>query len=103
MTAEHDEANQIESVTDRVQEKELDASRANQALGALSTTTLSTGEDDASSTVKKEDVDVIVAELEVTEDEAEAALRAAAAVGGNGSVIEGQELVAAALRRLVVA
>ena len=39
--------------------------------------------------------------MEVTEDEAEAALRAAA-VGGNGSVIEGEQLVAAALRRLVV-
>mmetsp|Transcript_53498 Transcript_53498/g.113621 ORF Transcript_53498/g.113621 Transcript_53498/m.113621 type:complete len:109 (+) Transcript_53498:87-413(+) len=106
MTAE-DEAKQLDSVTDRVDEKELDASRANQALGALSTTTSggaavpSAGEDDASKTmaVKKEDVEVIVAELEVTEDEAAAALRAAAREGN--WKLEGQKLVVAALRRLV--
>mmetsp|Transcript_7997 Transcript_7997/g.19720 ORF Transcript_7997/g.19720 Transcript_7997/m.19720 type:complete len:103 (-) Transcript_7997:185-493(-) len=101
MTAE-DEAKQLDSVTDRVQEKELDASRANQALGALSTTASpSTADSGKVIAVKKEDVDVIVAELEVTEDEATAALREAAAEEG-GRNIEGQQLVAAALRRLVV-
>jgi len=99
MTAQ-DEAKQLDSVTDRVQEKELDASRANQALGALSTTASDGAAAPAAIAVKKEDVDVIVAELEVTEDEAAAALRAAAGEG-NGN-IEGQQLVAAALRRLVV-
>lgn len=103
MTAE-DEAKQLDSVTDRVQEKELDESRANQALGALSSgaaaASSTTGDASKTIAVKKEDVDVIVAELEVTEDEAEAALREAAGEG-NGN-IEGQQLVAAALRRLVV-
>lgn len=103
MTAE-DEAKQLDSVTDRVQEKELDESRATQALGALGTAgTGASSSADASKTiaVKKEDVDVIVAELEVTEDEAEVALREAAAEEGGG-IVEGQQLVAAALRRLVV-
>lgn len=100
MTAE-DEAKQLDSVTDNVQEKELDKSRANQALGALAggtggATTSSTAKAIA---VKKEDVDVIVAELEVTEDEAAAALRETAAANGS---LEGQALVAAALTRLVV-
>ena len=64
MTAE-EEAKQLDSVTDRVQEKELDASRANQALGALSTTSGESGAPSSSKTtaVKKEDVDVIVSEL----------------------------------------
>ena len=82
------------------QEKELDESRANQALGALNT------KSDAPTSnliaVKKEDVDIIVAELEVTEDEATEALREAAAVrGSNGNTLEGEKLVAAALRILV--
>ena len=107
MTTE-DEAKQLDSVTDRVQEKELDESRATQALGALSTTTTTTSSTTsglAASTssintihVKKEDVDIIMEELEVTEDEAMAALRAELGVDAN---LEGQELVAAALRRLV--
>eukprot|EP00585_Thalassiosira_rotula_P010855 CAMPEP_0196138498 /NCGR_PEP_ID=MMETSP0910-20130528/6118_1 /TAXON_ID=49265 /ORGANISM="Thalassiosira rotula, Strain GSO102" /LENGTH=101 /DNA_ID=CAMNT_0041399109 /DNA_START=144 /DNA_END=449 /DNA_ORIENTATION=- len=100
MTAE-EEANQLDSVTDRVQETELDESRANQALGALSgnAADASGGNNNETMEVKKEDVDVIVAELECTEDEAEAALRA---VGGEAGVVEGEELVAAALRRLVM-
>jgi len=105
MTTE-DEAKQLDSVTDRVQEKELDESRATQALGALSTTTSSTTSGLAAAStssintihVKKEDVDIIMEELEVTEDEAMAALRAELGVDAN---LEGQELVAAALRRLV--
>ncbi len=107
MTTE-DEAKQLDSVTDRVQEKELDESRATQALGALSTTTTTMSSPnglEVSSTssgrtirVKKEDVDIIVEELEVTEAEAMAALRAEL---GEDSRLEGQDLVAAALRRLV--
>mmetsp|Transcript_9335 Transcript_9335/g.16874 ORF Transcript_9335/g.16874 Transcript_9335/m.16874 type:complete len:103 (-) Transcript_9335:137-445(-) len=101
MTAE-EEANQLDSVTDRVQETELDESRANQALGALSGNAADAsggGNNNETMEVKKEDVDVIVAELECTEDEAEAALRAAA--GGEAGV-EGEKLVAAAVRRMVV-
>ena len=96
MTAE-DEAKQLDSVTDRVQENELDESRASQALGALSGGATSSATPDIA--VKKEDVDMIVAELEVTEDEASAALRAVVAEDGG---LEGQQLVAAALTRLVV-
>lgn len=99
MTAE-DEAKQLDSVTDRVQEAELDASRANQALGALSSGAAAAAVATKTMAVKKEDVDVIVEELEVTEDEAAAALRAAA--GEGDGTLEGRKLVAAALRRLVV-
>ena len=94
MTAE-EEAKQLDSVTDRVQETELDASRSNKALSALNSS--KSGATAASISVKKEDVDVIVSELEVTEDEAAAALRAVAA---EGSVVGGS-LVTEALRRLV--
>ncbi|KAK1748715.1 hypothetical protein QTG54_000654 [Skeletonema marinoi] len=90
MTAE-EEAKQLDSVTDRVQETELDESRSNQALSALNSAKSGSAAA-ASISVKKEDVDVIVAELEVTEDEATAALRDVAAEGGN---------LADALRRLV--
>ena len=82
------------------QEKKLDESRANQALGALSTN--STNSDAPKQiAVKKEAVDIIVAELEVTEDEATEALREAAVGGSNGNTLEGEKLVAAALRILV--
>ena len=80
MTAD-EEAKQLDSVTDRVQETELDESRSNKALSALNAKSGSAAS--ASISVKKEDIDVIVAELEVTEDEAAAALRQVAAEGGN--------------------
>ncbi len=79
--AADEEAKQLDSVTDRVQETELDESRSNQALSALNSA--KSGPAASASSVKKEDVDVIVAELEVTEDEAAAALRRVAAEGGN--------------------
>ncbi len=44
---------------------------------------------------------ITIVTIEVTEDEAAAALREAAAEDGSGN-IDGQKLVAAALRRLVV-
>jgi len=107
MTTE-DEAKQLDSVTDRVQETELDASRATQALGALSTTTpssaaTSTTASSSSSSgskiqIKKEDLDFIVGEMECTEDEAMAALRAELGVDAK---LEGEKLVEAALRRLI--
>lgn len=97
MTAE-EEAKQLDSVTDRVQETELDASRSNKALSALnSSKSGATAFGSKHNPVKKEDVDVIVSELEVTEDEAAAALRAVAAEGS----VSGDSLVTEALRRLV--
>ena len=81
----------------------MDESRANKALGSLTADAASSTDANKIIEVKKEDVDVIIAELEVTEDEATAALRAAAEDNetiGDAS-IEGQQLIAAALRRLV--
>ncbi len=92
MTAEYQEAKQLDSVTDRVQETELDESRSNKALSALNSAKSGSAAAASISVVKKEDVDVICAELEVTEDEAAAALRDVAAEGGN---------LTDALRRLV--
>ena len=94
------EAKQLDSVTDRQEEKDFDESKAAEAMSALSSAAdTKAGESDGNTAVKvsKEDVAVIVKELEVTEDEAKAALRAAAAEVG-----EGQSPVGAALRRLVV-
>ena len=91
-----DEAKQLDSVTDRVAETELDSSRANQALGALSTLKKSEAK---SITVKQEDVDVIVAELECSEGDAVEALRKVLEENGG---LSGEELVSAALTRLVV-
>jgi NACalpha-BTF3-like transcription factor len=91
-----DEAKQLDSVTDRVAETELDSSRANQALGALATAKKEAAQ---SITVKKEDVDVIMAELECSEGDAVVALRNALEVDGT---LSGDELVSAALTRLVV-
>lgn len=96
MTAE-EEAKQLDSVTDRVQETELDASRSNKALSSLNSDSKLGSATAASISVRKEDVDVIMEELEVTEDEAAAALRAVAAEGGD---LDGG-LVTEALRRLV--
>ena len=81
----------------------MNESRANKALGSL-TTDESTTESQTKYVieVKKEDVDVIMAELEVTEDEATSALTAAQDNENNGDAsIKGQQLIAAALRRLV--
>lgn len=100
MTAE-DEAKQLDSVTDRHQEKDFDEGKAKEAMSALtSNTAAGSGAGDKSSAsdkdikVTKEDIAVIVAELEVTEDEAKAALRSTAS--------DGKTSVAAALRMLVV-
>jgi len=82
----------------------MDESRANKALGSLTTDESITDATNKIIEVKKEDVDVIMSELEVTKDEATAALRAAAKdneTNGEANSIEGQQLIAAALRILV--
>ena len=98
MTAK-DEAKQLDSVTDRVQEVELDDSKAQEAMTALSS---AKKEDDnkaaalASITVSKEDVALIVSELEVTDEVGERVLREVALDGADeGKMLE------AALRKLV--
>mmetsp|Transcript_10306 Transcript_10306/g.18812 ORF Transcript_10306/g.18812 Transcript_10306/m.18812 type:complete len:107 (-) Transcript_10306:2184-2504(-) len=79
MVAAEAEAKQLESVTDRVVEAELDASKAQQAMTALST---ANKDDDvkkaaalAAVAISKDDVSVIVHELEVSEEVAESVLR----------------------------
>mmetsp|Transcript_9990 Transcript_9990/g.23365 ORF Transcript_9990/g.23365 Transcript_9990/m.23365 type:complete len:102 (+) Transcript_9990:117-422(+) len=99
MTAE-EEAKQLDSVTDNHQESELDSSKASEALGSLGKASASgaTGappDSAAAKAVKPDDVALIVAELEVTSDEAAQALREAAAASGDG------DLVPSALRKLV--
>jgi len=91
-----EQAKQLDSVTDRVQEKEVDATKAQQAMTALSTA----GEEGQLAAaealaVSKEDVDLIVSELEVTSEAAQMALREVAL-----EVKEGDSLVVAALRKL---
>jgi len=91
MTKE-EEAKQLDSVTDVVQEKELDASKAQQAMSALATTKQTSSDTAAAQAiaVSPKDVAFIVEELEVTEDVAARALRE----------VEGASLVAA-LKKLV--
>lgn len=92
-----DEAKQLDSVTDVVKEAEIDESKAQQAMSALSSS--KQGEDSnaaalASISVSKEDVAIIVDHLEVTEDVAKKALREAA-VANQGKILE------TAIRKLV--
>jgi NACalpha-BTF3-like transcription factor len=93
-----DEAKQLDSVTDMVKEAELDESKAQQAMSALSS---SAKEEDskaaalASVAVSKGDVALIVSELEVTDEVAERALREVAAGAEEGKMLE------EALRKLV--
>mmetsp|Transcript_62870 Transcript_62870/g.185692 ORF Transcript_62870/g.185692 Transcript_62870/m.185692 type:complete len:102 (-) Transcript_62870:494-799(-) len=100
MTAE-DEAKQLDSVTDVVHEKEFDASKAKEAMTALliapqAGASSITGGKKAIS-VSKDDVAVIVSELEVSEDVAEKALREATEEVGDG-----KSPLAAALRSLII-
>ena len=93
-----DEAKQLDSVTDMVQEQELDASQALQAMSALSS---DKKKDDhksaalASVVVKKEDIAQVVEEMEVSEELAEKVLREVAVEGHQSKMVE------AALRKLV--
>ncbi len=94
-----DEAKQLDSVTDIVHEKEMDESKAKDAMSALSTVQNVSESDKMNAkiaAVSKEDVNVIVSELEVTEDVAMKALRDAA------STVDGTNVLEEALRNLVV-
>ena len=98
MTSAEAEAKQLDSVTDRVDETELDSSKAQQAMSALSS---ANQEDDskakalAAIQVSEHDIDVIVNELEVSREMAEKVLREAAMENN------GEEMLISALRRLV--
>ena len=92
------EAKQLDSVTDMVQEQELDASKVQQAMDALSS---ERKEDDskaaalAAVTVSKEDIATIVEEMEVSEEIADKVLREAAIEGHQDRMLQ------AALRKLI--
>lgn len=92
------EAKQLDSVTDMVQEQELDASKVQQAMDALSS---ERKEDDgkaaalAAVIVSKEDIATIVEEMEVTEEIADKVLREAAIEGHQDRMLQ------AALRKLI--
>lgn len=98
------EAKHLDSVTDHVQEQELDESKVNEAMSALSIKKAKGTDDAAASSaaaarkVSKEDVAFIVAELEVTDEVAEKALR--------DVIVEGEEsssaILSAALKQLIV-
>jgi hypothetical protein len=92
------EAKQLDSVTDMVDEQELDASKVQQAMNSLSSAKT---EDDgnaaalAAVVVTKEDIATVVNEMEVTEETADKVLREAAIEGHQDRMLE------AALRKLV--
>jgi len=96
------QAKQLDSVTDVHQETEVDATKAQEAMGALSRPAGAKKADNDKSTsiVVQEDVALICDELDVTEDVAKRALREAAAELGV-SQREGQALVIKALKKLV--
>lgn len=96
MGTQAEQAQQLDSVTDRVQESELDASKAQQAMqGLTSANNKSTTADAASQVaVSKEDVALVMSEMEVTQDIAERALRSVKPPDESKRVVE-------ALRHLV--
>ena len=94
MGSQKDEAKQLDSVTDYVQERELDAGKAQEAMSALSSTQASQHADIEQVAVSKEDVDLIMSELEVPQDVAERALRSVTVDNEKLRVVE-------ALRQLV--
>lgn len=97
-----DEAKQLDSVTDRVQENEtLDSSKALTAMAALKSKALSGIPDSkqlAKIEISKSDVDILVNELEITDDIADRVLRE---VIFEGAVGEGESALGVALRRLL--
>lgn len=79
---EHHAKQQLDSVTDVVQEKELDASKAQEAMSALATSKAQTADANGALqtiAVSKEHIAFITNQLEVTDDVATLALRKAAA------------------------
>ena len=94
------QARQLDSVTDFHSETEIDASKAQQAMSALASAKQQ--EDPkavalAAVNVSKEDVAVIVSELEVTDTVAERALREVVVLDG----AEEAKMLEAALRKLI--
>jgi HYPK UBA domain len=106
MTEAEAQAKQLDSVTDRFEEQEVDSAKALQAMHALSPPTSASGAagDDlaellAKVVVNKADVELICQELEVTEELAIQTLRQVAVQKGNNNN-KSEAMVTAALRKL---
>jgi hypothetical protein len=92
-----EQAKQLDSVTDRdFIEKEVDATKAHEAMSALSSGKQGESLQQKQIVVSKQDVDLIVSELEVTEEVATRVLREVAQEQGSTD-----NVVVAALRKLV--
>jgi hypothetical protein len=98
------QAKQLDSVTDFVQEQEVDATRAQEAMSSLSSNhqdlALTESQQAVANAILQEDVDLIVSELDVTEELAVRTLRDVA-VELSITKRDGDALVVAALRKLV--
>jgi len=81
-------------VTDNVEERELDAGKAMEAMSALGSSRQAATEEASQVAVSKEDVQLIMLEMEVSKDVAARALRSVV-------VTEEGSRVAEALRHLV--
>mmetsp|Transcript_8983 Transcript_8983/g.18648 ORF Transcript_8983/g.18648 Transcript_8983/m.18648 type:complete len:99 (-) Transcript_8983:121-417(-) len=96
MTEAENQAKQLDSVTDRVEEQEVDIAKAQQAMSALGAGAAESQASDADVAVSADDVKIMCEELEVTEEMATKTLREVAR-----DTKEGESIVAAALRKLI--
>lgn len=97
MATAEDQAKQLDSVTDNVREHEVDSEKAQQAMSSLlSSKAADAAVEHQAVAVSKADIDLIVQELEVSEETATRALREVAP-----GLHEGESLVKAALRKLI--
>ena len=98
MTEKEAQAKQLDSVTDRVEEQEVDLGKAQMAMSALGGAAANGLE--AVAAVSAADVQVICDELEVTEEAAQKVLQQVAAAG-LANLDDHDAWVAAALRFLI--
>jgi len=115
MVEAQEQAKQLDSVTDNVQETEVDETKAQEAMGALSAGKAADASSKAAaghhavenkSILLPQDVDLICNELDVTEETAkralrEAAMELAAKDNNNGQASAESSLVVKALKKLV--
>jgi NACalpha-BTF3-like transcription factor len=98
------QAKQLDSVTDVVQEQEVDATRAQEAMSALSTNAedaaLTEAQQAAANAVTQPDIDLMCSEMDISEELAIRTLREVAMELGL-TKRDGDALVVAALRKLV--
>ena len=100
MTEKEAEAKQLDSVTDRVAEQEVDISKAQMAMSSLDGPSAAAAATTTAVTVSAADCKVIMDELEVTEDVAAKVLRHVASFSGVNTD-DHDAWVAAALRHLI--